>query len=193
MSVASALVCASSISAQPHQHGDDGVIGVNGAGMLSIEMDLDEVFEFEELFASGSLNGYISDAPGFTALDVDEPDEDFYTLGGDADIQWMLVGTSDSAMQVYNPFFDVPSMSGGESFALGMGDFDTHPFWFLNTDEPSFDPSQDEWSVDFMLVDAGATGYGDSDTFTIRFAIPAPSTAIMLAGGCIASSRRRRY
>ncbi len=187
-----ALIGAASVGAQPHHHGDDGIIGVDGSGKLAIEMDLDEAYEFEEFFSDGSLNGYISDAPGFTALDEDEPDEDFYMLSGDADIQWVLVGTSDAEMQVYNPFFDTPSMANGESFALGTGDFDTHPFWFLNVDVAGFDPAKEEWSVDFRLSDAGQSGYADSDVFTIRFAIPSPSTASLLAVGAIGIARRRR-
>lgn len=195
IAVTAGLACSAGFaSAGPddHLHGDDGVVGVDGSGKLDIEMDLDEVFEFEEFFSDGSLNGYISDAPGFTALDEDEPDEDFYMLDAGADIQWVLVGTSDSEMQVYNPFFDTPSMANGESFALGMGDFDTHPFWFLNTDDPSFDPAKMEWSVDFMVRDDGTTGYADSDVFTIRFAIPAPSSAAALLVGAGFMGRRRR-
>ena len=54
--------------AQPHHHGEDGVVGVDATGKLDIEMDLDETFEFEELFSGSGLNGHVSDAPGFTAL-----------------------------------------------------------------------------------------------------------------------------
>ena len=52
--------------AQPHNHGDDGIIGIDAAGKLAIEMDLDEAFEFEEFFSGSGLNGYISDEPEFT-------------------------------------------------------------------------------------------------------------------------------
>ncbi|GAB5495875.1 MAG: hypothetical protein Phyf2KO_09550 [Phycisphaerales bacterium] len=189
-----ALMCvgATSVMAQPHHHGDDGVVGVSGAGMLAIEIDLDEVFEFEELFSNGSLNGWISDAPGFTALDEDEPDEDFFMLGAGADIHFQLVGTNVDAMQVYNPFFDVPAMVPGETFAFGTGDFDTHPFWFLNTDAASFDPNDSEWSVDFRVVDQGTTGYADSEVYTIRFAIPSPAGASVLAMAGLVATRRRR-
>lgn len=179
--------------AQPHHHGDDGVVGIDDTGKLAIEMDLDEAFVFEELFSSTGLNGYISDEPGFAALEEDEPDEGFFALGAGADIHFRLVGTSDPEMQVYNPFFDVPSLADGETFAFGAGnDFDTHPFWFLNTDLPSFDPNKLEWSLDFQVVDMGSTGYADSDVFTIRFAIPSPATASVLGlAGCVALRRRR--
>ena len=179
--------------AQPHTHGGDGIIGIDASGKLAIEMDRDEAFEFEELFASPGLNGYISDAPGFAALEVDEPDEGFFKLGAGADIHFRLVGTSGPEMQVYNPFFDVPSMGSGETFAFGAGDeFDTHPFWFLNSDLPSFDPMQQEWSVDFQVVDFGSTGYEDSDVFTIRFAIPSPATGAVLGLAGLGAIRRRR-
>lgn len=179
--------------AQPHHHGEDGVVGVDATGKLDIEMDLDETFEFEELFSGSGLNGHISDAPGFTALDEDEPDEGFFKLGAGADIHFRLVGTSDLEMQVYNPFFDVPALGSGDTFAFGAGDeFDTHPFWFLNTDVPSFDPSKEEWSVQFQVVDMGSTGYADSDVFEIRFAIPAPASASLLGLAGFVASRRRR-
>lgn len=192
MMMAAAGLGAGLATAQPHHHGEDGIVGVSGSGMLAIEMDLDEVYEFEELFSDGSLNGWISDAPGFTALDEDEPDEDFYMLGAGADIHFQLVGTSDPAMEVYNPFFDVPAMVSGESFAFGTGDFDTHPFWFLNTDAPSFDPADGVWSVDFRVIDQGSTGYADSEVFTIQFAIPSPSGAGVLAMAGLVATRRRR-
>ena len=179
--------------AQPHNHGDDGIIGIDAAGKLAIEMDLDEAFEFEEFFSGSGLNGYISDEPGFAALGEDEPDEGFFMLGADADIHFQLVGASDPEMQVYNPFFDVPGLAGGDTFAFGAGNaFDTQPFWFLNTDLPSFDPAKQEWSVFFRVVDMGTTGYTDSDVFEIRFAIPAPTSASLLGlAGCVALRRRR--
>ncbi len=179
--------------AQPHGHGGDGIIGVDGSGTLAIEMDLDEATLFEELFASPGLNGYVSDEPGFASLGEDEPDEGFFVLGSGADIHFKLVGTSGPEMQVYNPFFDVPSLGLGETLAFGAGnDFDTHPFWFLSTDLPSFDPMQDEWIVQFQIVDMGATGYADSDVFTIRFAIPSPATGAVLGLAGLGASRRRR-
>ncbi len=179
--------------AQPHQHGDDGIIGIDATGKLTIEMDLDEAFLFEELFASTTLNGYISDAPGFTALDADEPDENFFVLGSEADIHFRLVNTSAPEMEVYNPFFDLPALGAGETFAFGAGnDFDTHPFWFLNTDLPSFDPMQQEWSVQFQVVDLGTTGYADSDVFEARFAIPSPGTLVVIGSAGLLIRRGRR-
>lgn len=186
------VVAGASAQAQPHHHGDDGVVGVNGNGVLGMEIDLDEAYPFEEFFTSALLNGWISDAPGFTALDENEPDEDFFVLGAGADVHFELVGTSSGAMEVYNPFFDIPALSGGDRFAFGAGDFDTHPFWFLNTDHPSYDPSDAEWSVDFKLVDLGSTGYADSETFTIRFVIPSPAGAGLFAVGGIFAAWRRR-
>lgn len=187
------VASASMTNAQPHGHGGDGIVGIDGTGRLALEMDLDEAFPFEEFFSGSGLNGFISDAPGFAALEMDEPDEGFFVLGADADIHWKLIATSRPEMQVYNPFFDIPSMSAGETFAFGAGNaFDTHPFWFLNTDLPSFDPLQSEWSVQFQLVDLGATGYADSDVFEIRFAIPAPASAALFGVAGAACARRRR-
>lgn len=180
-------------AAQPHGHGGDGVVGVDGSGKLAIEIDLDEAYIFEEIYSGFGLSGYIGDEPGFVSLDEDEPDEDFYTLGHDADLYFRLVGRSDPEIQVYNPFFDVPGLADGESFSLGAGDhIHAHPFWFLNTNLPSFDPAKGEWSVQFQIVDLGATGYADSDVYEIRFAIPAPATAVLLGLGAVASGRRRR-
>jgi len=180
-------------TAQPHEHGGDGIIGIDATGKLAIEMDLDEAFIFEELFASTDLNGYIADEPGFASLGEDEPDEGFFVLGSGADIHFRLVGTSGPEMQVYNPFFDTPSLSSSETFALGAGnDFDTHPFWFLNTDVASFDPMQEEWSVDFQVVDLGSTGYTDSDVYTVRFALPSPATGAVLGLAGLGAMRRRR-
>lgn len=180
-------------SAQPEEHGDDGIVGVTSAGQLAVEMDLDEAFLFEEFFSGSGLNGFIADAPGFTTLETDEPAEDFFVLGADADIHWRLIATSGPEMQVYNPFFDIPSMSAGETFAFGAGNvFDTHPFWFLNTDLPSFDPLQTEWAVQFQLVDFGATGYSDSEVIEIRFAVPSPASAALLGLAGLTASRRRR-
>lgn len=179
--------------AQPHEHGEDGIVGIDASGRLAIEMDVDEAFVFEEFFSGSGLNGYISDAPGFAALEEDEPDEGFFVLGAGADIHWRLVGTSDPEMQVYNPFFDVPAMGAGETFALGAGvSFDTHPFWFLNTDLPSFDPGKGEWGVQFQVIDLGTTGYADSEVLEIRFVIPAPGSAVALGAGVLLVARRRR-
>ena len=179
--------------AQPHEHGADGVIGIDATGKLAIEMDLDETFEFEELFSGSGLNGYIADEPGFTTLTEDEPDEGFFVLDAAADIHFQLVGTSDPEMQVYNPFFDTPALGTGDTFAFGAGnDFDTHPFWFLNTDAPTFDPTKGEWSVQFRVIDLGTTGYADSDVFEARFAIPAPASASLIGLAGVVGIRRRR-
>ena len=198
--IALALIAATPLTAlagdeHEHEHGDDVIVAQNGAGSaLTFEFDGDEVFALPAL-TGGNIDGYFGDAPGFLATEEDEPDEDIFILPADADIAVQLIGTSSSAMRVFNPlettFAPGNELAPGQQFALGAGNvFDTHPFWYIDQNDPNFDANA-VYTVDVKLVDNGASALADSGTITFQFAVPAPSTLACLALAPVALRRRR--
>ncbi len=174
-------------AADPHD--GDFIVGVNGLGKLMIEADLDEAFYLPP-FNAGGIVGWFGDDPGFVSLDEDEPGEDFYTLKTGADVWFVLVAV-DPAFRVYDPFFNL--MSPGDSFWLGGHEFDVHPFWHIDSDDASFDPTQTEWHATFRLMDLGSTGYGTSDDYRVAFTnIPSSGAGALLALAGVGALRRRR-
>ena len=172
----------------------DFAVGVTGAGQLAVEFNFASVEPIANFITGGGLNGdftgWFSDEPGFANLDVDEPDEDFFTLGAGADISVMVISV-EGPFRIYDPSFDSVVAPGG-MFSLGTPDFDDHPFWTVDSTAPSFDANDFDYDVSFKLVDLGTTGYADSDTITVTFTrVPAPGTAGVLALAGLGLRRRR--
>ncbi len=194
--LASAALAATAVAQQDeHDHGGDVVVAQDGAGALAFEGDFDEIIVLPA--SDGGVNGWILDDPGFAALDEDEPDEGLFQLANGADVHLQLV-SADAALNVWDPFFNTV-LAPNDSFALDIdgtldGEFDTHGFWHIDSDDAGFDPMQTEWEATFRFIDTGATGYADSGTFTLTFSnVPAPG-AISLAAlsGVVLAGRRRR-
>lgn len=171
------------------RHEGDFFIGVNGAGRLAVEGDFDDAHQLPA-FDSGGVRGWFGDEPGFASLDVDEPDEDFYTLAPGADI-WFELLSIDPAFKVYDPFFT--PVGTGDGFGLGGHEFDEHAFWHIDSDDPAFDPGQSVWTITWRVTDMGATGYDASGVYTSQFTnIPAPGGLAGAGVAALAFLRRRR-
>lgn len=183
-----------------HHHEGDFVIGVSGGAAPQLK------FEFDEHLLAGdetiplvpSVNpavpGWLSSAPGFEALEADEAEEDFFRLG--PGVQIRLVGLDlEPALFVRAATLGTP-VRIGPSPALGHlelgGDaLHTHGVWHINSSDPGFDPQQAVWAGTFKFVDAGTTGYGDSEPFTLRFAVvPEPASIAILSIGLLYIARR---
>ncbi len=159
---------------EKHEHGDDFVIGVSGAGELKFEaepVEENEIFSLETV--SGILNGWAGDEPGFMPLDENEPDEDFFTLAIGAEIQLVLVSI-DPALKAHTPGFGDIIDQPGDAWTIATVTtdppaFDEHPTWHIDSDDPSLAANQVVWSGTFKFVDVGTTAYADSEEFTLRF------------------------
>jgi len=190
-----ALTASPALAGDDHGHGSDFIIGINDTGQLAFEFDGDDLEPISDFIMNGGLNGdftgYFFDEPGFASLDEDEPDEGFFMLGAGADI-YVMINAIDAPFQVYDPDFDAVVPAGG-MFALGSPDFDTHPFWTVDTTSPAFDANVFEYDVTLKFVDLGSTGYADSEAITVTFSrVPAPGTAGLLAISGLGAIRRRR-
>lgn len=187
---------------EDHHHEGDFIVGVNGSGQLAMEADTDEQFFLPA--ASGLLNGWALDDPGFMALEEDEPAEDFYQLGAGAEVVLEVLAISP-AFQAWTPgFINVLDVSG-DQWSIGGNSFDEHPTWHINSDSLAFDPSQTKWSITFRLIDLGSTGYSPSEPVTAVFTNvdpdqPIPTVSewgliimglLLLTGGVVVFGRER--
>lgn len=190
--MSSALLAGIVVGASPapaaHRHEGDVIIGRTGSGQLRFETDLDEIRLLDPV--AGLLTGWAGDEPGFEALTEDEPDEDLFRLGTGAQIRLEAVAL-DPALRVRNPLNPLMMLSSpGDQLLLGDHELHDHVIWHVDSLDPAFDPSRSVWQGTFKLVDTGSTGYADSPLFTLRFAIPEPSTLALLVAGSLAVRRR---
>ncbi len=167
----------------------DFAVGTDGAGKLKFEFNFGSI---EPLPFNDGPNVWIGDEPGFANLDVDEPDEGFFTLPSSAFISIEILST-DPGFRVVDPLFDPFSQTIEDatvsSFDLGSPDFDDHPFWVVQLSE--WDGVTTDFNVTLRAVDSGA-GLMASDPITVTFTIPTPASAGLLAMGGLMVARRRR-
>jgi hypothetical protein len=173
-------------------HEGDIVVGVSGAGQLRVEFDQDEPFGLPPV--STLLHGWAVDDPGFMSLEADEPAEDSYVLDPAADIAIELVAVDDAFNMWTPPFFVQKLDVTGEQWNLGQPDFDTHPFWHIDSDSLEFDPLQTEWQITLRVVDTREAAHLPSEDFTLSFVpVPEPGTMAVLGLGAVSVAMRRRW
>jgi len=157
-----------------HEHKDDFLIGVTGAGQLAFEaepVEEGEIFSLPEV--SGIINGWAGDEPGFMPLPVAEPKEDFFPLEIGATIQLVVVSL-DPALKAHHPGFGDVMEEPGDAWTIATvttdpPEFDDHPIWHIDVDDASLEDNRVVWSGVFKFVDVGSTGYGESEPFLLRF------------------------
>lgn len=187
--IAASITPASALAGDEHghEHGGDAVVGVDAAGKITLEFDTDEVFPLPPV--SGLISGYALDDPGFLSLEADEVD--LFMLDSAAAIALEIVSI-DPALNVWAPGLISIADDPGEQFLIGTPAFDEHPTWHIDTDDPAFDPLQQEFSVTFRLIDQGSSAHAPSDNVTMRFAaVPEPAALTLMATGALVALRRR--
>jgi hypothetical protein len=170
-------------------HAGDFVVGRTSSNQLAVEFDTAEAYELPPVAVIPG-DGWGSEEPGYMALDVDEPLEDFFTLALAAEISIELVSV-DPALQVLDfPFFAPLLVNPGDQWAMPAGnDFDEHPYWFV--DDPDYSEEGQVYAFTFKVVDLSGT-YADSANYTAQFTpVPEPHTAVLLMLGGLAICRRR--
>ena len=189
VAVALTAMLATTALAQPHGHEGDLIVGRTGSGQLAIEGDFDEAHLLTPV--SGLIHGWTGDEPGFDHLELDEPDENFYTLEDGASIYFEVVA--------FEPAFKAwkagagPYMLPGDTVLLGDEHVHGHLDWHIDSMDPAFDPLQTEWQATFRLIDTGNTTYLPSESYTLTFTnVPEPATGlVLLLGGAALIGRRR--
>ncbi|MEM1071250.1 MAG: hypothetical protein AAGB48_02635 [Planctomycetota bacterium] len=178
----------------------------DGVGQLQVEFNFGSIEPISNFIAGGGLNGdftgFFSDEPGFANFEEDEPLEDLFVVPDGTVVGFQLV-SADAAFVVYDLTFD-SIVNPGDTIELGavlrdgtgavtLG-FDDHPWWTVDTTDPSYDPSVTAYSMTFRLVDLRTDGnaIAATDDITVSFPIPAPGSAALLGLAGLAAARRRR-
>ncbi len=190
------IAVAGALAAFAGVHGEDFIVGQNPAtGQLAVEYPLD-IYPFElPPSAEPALAGFALDDPGFLSLDAVEIPNAFEPIDLDAIVRMEVLASSRPAMKVWNPLAPgTPGFQivGANHWDIGQRPFDAHPYWHIDSSDPSYVPADAPWSVTFRLIDARAEGHVASEPITVTF-LPEPATILsMIALLTLAPQRRFR-
>ncbi|MCE9620141.1 MAG: hypothetical protein K8R92_09555 [Planctomycetes bacterium] len=150
---------ATSSAAFAHDEEKEIHIGRNSAGQLVAEVAFHQPGHIEVSVFPG-YDGYATGLIGIHSAELDEPDEDFYTMSETCDIQAIFV-SADYGLKVYN---GPNPMSFGDIMPLGTPFFDYHPVFHI------FDGQVGEsFELQMYLHDVSGQ-FSDSEIFTVSFA-----------------------
>lgn len=143
-----------------------------GGGALAVDFDFDATVPvyFSECFGgsgsdcTGGVAVYSSEAPGFGALESDEPDEGFYALDLGVAVRFEVVESDPgTSLFIEGVLLDEP----GESVALPpTPNLHTHGAWQVAVDDP--DDRLRTFTLAFRVTTTAA-GYAESEVYTLRF------------------------
>lgn len=174
-----------------HQHEGDVIVGQDGvspAGLMfeaPVEEGHDHVHGHLE--PNMILGGFSGDAPGFEALEADEPGEGFYTLGAGASIYLEIVSLASGLVLRDPSTGNIVGDSVGDQILLG--DEAVHTHLIFHAAGASLG---DEFPAEFRFVDLGTTGYDPSEAFEVHFeAVPEPASFTLLGAAGLLLRRRR--
>ncbi len=191
-----ATACAASFAlAGPHKHKEDFEVALDlKTGNLTVLFD-EMTFPFELPDSKFPLlDGFAIDDPGFLSLPKDEATLEYGPIDADASIVFEVISTSSSAFKVWDPLgpgeagFEI---EGDRRWTIGPRPFDTHPYWHIDTSDPSYDPLA-VYEVTFRLIDLRGKGsHGPSEAITVAFT-PEPASLALVALLLVAARGVRR-
>lgn len=179
-------------SAEHHNHHEgDFIVGRTAGLHLAMEGPVDHVIVLEP--STGLLPGWVGAEPGFEALEMDELDEGFFTLGAEASI-WLEVVSLDAGLKVWQGDAGAVAAAPGEKVLLGGNDLHSHVFWHIDSTVSGIGPDwEGTLAGTFRLVDTGGTNYAASEPFTLQVSnVPEPVTLALLGLSGVALLRRRQ-
>ncbi|MFH1746265.1 MAG: hypothetical protein ABIG44_04400 [Planctomycetota bacterium] len=157
------------------QHSGDMWLAVSSTGQLKLSaLGFQPDFTGEAVVrlnpASGLLDGWTGNNPGFDDIETADPQNDDYPLADGANV-WLEIIAIDPALIVWAPgltqYFNEP----GQQIEIGSapGDIHMHLTWHINSNDPQFDVYCVHWRLTCRLTDAGSTTYSPSEAFTLVF------------------------
>jgi len=171
------------------KHEEDTVIGRTASGLLAVEIGSPGLNALPPV--DGLIQGWALDEPGLKSLDADEPAKDFFMLNPGTIINLELVSI-DPALKVWSPGFLTALTAPGNSFVVGASEFDVHPTFHIDSNDAEFNPVETVFTATFRVHDSGATGYSDSEPFSLSFGpVPEPATALFVGFGFLGLWGRR--
>jgi hypothetical protein len=154
-SFTTALALGSALSALAHDEVD---VGRNTGGRLIAHSHAHGAIILEPSVFPG-LEGFATGLVGFHSAEIDEPEEDFYTLAPTADIRAVLM-RSDHGLFVYD---GSNLLEVGQEMSFGSPFFDYHPIFNVPHGHRG-----EEFTVCFVFRDAAGT-HSDSPEFCMTF------------------------
>lgn len=157
-----------SAAAARAQHAGDLWPAASAAGQLKLSDTGRSPAGFIDLPpASGLLQGWSSNDPGFDDITFAVPDDDSYPFTPGSQIRLRVVAL-DPALNVWTGGFQ--NIGAGATTLLGntSGDVHTHLIWHIRSNTPDFNPLKTLWRGTFQLIDANGR-YADSAAFVLKF------------------------
>lgn len=190
------LACAGAIPAFAGTvHEEDFVVGVNPAtGTLAVLFEEDE-FPFPlPPSPEPALLGFALDDPGFRSAEPpDVAPGSFELLAPATQVRFEFISVSSPDLKLWDGLapglLPIDAANPWEISPVG-GDFDTHPWFHIDTTDPAYSPANGPWLLTFRLADTRvAGGYAPSPAITVSF-IPEPAALALLAVAALAARRR---
>lgn len=168
-------------------HEDDYNIGstADGGGQLAVIVGTPNPIPLPTV--SGLLNGFALDDPGFASILT--PTDGLFVLSPTASIRLEVLAV-DPDLKAYTPGFISTLDHAGAAWDIGAPDFDTHPTWHIDSDDPDYNPARPFWTMQFRVIDTHGV-YSPSDPVTAQF-VPEPASAAALAALLARWAARRR-
>ncbi|MCG3131576.1 MAG: hypothetical protein FLDDKLPJ_02380 [Phycisphaerae bacterium] len=162
------------------QHEGDVEVGATVDGTLGVIFEQDAPSPLAP-FSEFGLTGWLSDEPGFEAIEKEE--DGLLPLAEGCEIR-LRVDALDAALRVFDGGLNEVPVGG--TLLLGGHDLHEHAIWFIDADDPEYDADQEAWRGTFTLVDEGETRYADSTPLVIAFTTacrPEQTLSVTCRGG----------
>lgn len=151
------------------QHASDFWIGERGGALATSPRGVQPDLAYFHLprVDEGFLIGWTDNDPGFDHVLNADPANSIFPLFSGAQV-WIQIVSMDPALILIDDAFNILELPGDRSH-LGNHLLHEHFTWFIEEENPGFDPGQCVWRATFLFDDKGSTNYANSAPITVEF------------------------